>query len=938
MNSGSRGVKDPTTAPPDAPGLADYLVGLGGAYASSPGILLARVLSDLGPTGIVDPLAAHGLLDPATIFDAFTTVRAAGLRPFLDPLFAVVAYPRQFLTQLPQQGDVMLRRALGEPGLGHAAFVAAPEAYTRESAMSRGLRLESYRPGFYLHVVEGGVIPHRLAHRYARRIASPEGQVGHDTLLLRPRVLSERSGAIRLPARSWHGGRGVAEADGSAPNIDVAQAVQANRQYGAQLGWVSRFDDIVTLLGLNASPTEEAFAQAVAVWQSQHGLAVDGMLGPNTWSAMQPFLGSGPPAPPQPPQPSIDVNSAVQANRQYAIQLGWGLQVLQIDSLLGLTATSSEQDFAQAVAIWQGQQGLSVDGIIGPQTWAAMQPLLAGPSPVPPSPLPVPPLPTPPPVPIPPFPFPSTITQATLNDLTDFVRPVSMGLTSDPSKKLAQPSAPTFTLSLSDAQGWSATLTVDGNGVVASGVQFPAQMGKFTVFSNLIWSSLSLNDPGVTLGTDIQLPLNAGFLLALAQAGSSRTRIAAGKVSTFPLATEIQTYATLVFGYSVNSQTGTVTPLDLSAVEPGQLTTWLGNHGFSAPTNTSNTVVIATYDLSFTSPNDDFQPKGAAPMGAANVVRTYPLLSVWSSRGITAVNAELDIARPAASPMPGMARGGTISGALYTDMNSGIRSLWQDLDPVVQTAISALASTNTLAMPFPGPVVAPSAVVAAFNAIPSVRWDSLFAHYSLDAARSSITVVSPRFPRRADTTSRQVFDKSKSTYSTGPAVTKVERQGMFDNLHVAPAMDYKGAPAFMAPLCQHDCLHIHWRWGASFTDIPVKGWSGGLPYKKPGAPMIPENQTLKISVSGATMSYIPTAENAPAQAWQIFMHHGTGYVSGLTPVGALAPMLELGQLTSVLPDFATFYYHNRMWEFSGPSSGTDKTRLNEAGFAPLEAL
>ena len=49
--------------------------------------------------------------------------------------------------------------------------------------------------------------------------------------------------------------------------------------------------------------------------------------------------------------------------------------------------------------------------------------------------------------------------------------------------------------------------------------------------------------------------------------------------------------------------------------------------------------------------------------------------------------------------------------------------------------------------------------------------------------------------------------------------------------------------------------------------------------------MIPENQTLRVSATGTTVTYMPVAENVPAQAWQIFMHHGTGYVSRLTVLG-----------------------------------------------------
>ncbi len=101
--------------------------------------------------------------------------------------------------------------------------------------------------------------------------------------------------------------------------------------------------------------------------------------------------------------------------------------------------------------------------------------------------------------------------------------------------------------------------------------------------------------------------------------------------------------------------------------------------------------------------------------------------------------------------------------------------------------------------------------------------------------------------------------------------------------------------------------------------------------------MVPENQTLNVSTSGANLSYAPSAENAPARTWQIFMHHGTGYVSGLTRLGHSAPMIELASLTAV-PSFEAFYYHNRMWEMPGSSRAADKPRLNESGFGPLEAM
>jgi hypothetical protein len=161
----------------------------------------------------------------------------------------------------------------------------------------------------------------------------------------------------------------------------------------------------------------------------------------------------------------------------------------------------------------------------------------------------------------------------------------------------------------------------------------------------------------------------------------------------------------------------------------------------------------------------------------------------------------------------------------------------------------------------------------------STRWDSLFAYYDLDTNQTDITVVSPALGPRSDSTLRQTWDPASSAYLPS-TVDWVPRQGAFDNIHITPAMDYNGNVAYMAPICQHDCLHIHWRWGAAYSDKPLLGWAGGRPFQQRGAPLIPENQTLRISANGPILTYMPSVENVPAQAWQIFMHHGTGYVSG----------------------------------------------------------
>ena len=79
-----------------------------------------------------------------------------------------------------------------------------------------------------------------------------------------------------------------------------------------------------------------------------------------------------------------DWSNAVKLNYYYGSQLGWNAQYDQINELLlpfsGMKNVSlGPEAFAQAVAEWQKSKGFSekdCDGIIGPQTWGVMEPLL----------------------------------------------------------------------------------------------------------------------------------------------------------------------------------------------------------------------------------------------------------------------------------------------------------------------------------------------------------------------------------------------------------------------------------------------------------------------------------------------------------------------------------------------------------------------------------
>lgn len=89
---------------------------------------------------------------------------------------------------------------------------------------------------------------------------------------------------------------------------------------------------------------------------------------------------------------SIDIRRAVKENNAYAKMLKWDSQEAQIKSFLmstlRLASIATPEDFARAVATWQGRYGgdKAPDGSIGPITWPKIQSAMKAASPQPVSP------------------------------------------------------------------------------------------------------------------------------------------------------------------------------------------------------------------------------------------------------------------------------------------------------------------------------------------------------------------------------------------------------------------------------------------------------------------------------------------------------------------------------------------------------------------------
>jgi hypothetical protein len=157
-------------------------------------------------------------------------------------------------------------------------------------------------------------------------------------------------------------------------------------------------------------------------------------------------------------------------------------------------------------------------------------------------------------------------------------------------------------------------------------------------------------------------------------------------------------------------------------------------------------------------------------------------------------------------------------------------------------------------------------------------------------------------------------------------VRKLPGQGTFDNLHVAPRMkahQVLADPAMttppahknwqasigalekinMAPFCEHDCMHTHWRWGSVFAPTPnratLKGFAPdaaaprftgtGKPYQTVGNPMVPLNQSVDVAFGmNEQLVYSADIGNVAPGVWQPVYHHGSAYVLGLSTAGAAA--------------------------------------------------
>ena len=102
-------------------------------------------------------------------------------------------------------------------------------------------------------------------------------------------------------------------------------------------------------------------AAAVRAFQQQKGLAVDGIVGPITWSALIFTVQRG---------SQGDAVRGVQEEFQFRNESGDPAKGPQIDGIFGPDTDAAVRSFQQALHL--DIPSVTVDGIVGPVTWQAL--------------------------------------------------------------------------------------------------------------------------------------------------------------------------------------------------------------------------------------------------------------------------------------------------------------------------------------------------------------------------------------------------------------------------------------------------------------------------------------------------------------------------------------------------------------------------------------
>jgi subtilisin family serine protease len=126
-------------------------------------------------------------LSPDRLFRELLYRQGGPVSAWIGDAFTVVALPGESPVTQPEAGDVLVRVALGEPGLGHVAVLSDSGLRPRGSLDQTYVQAEHGGPGLYAIVNEHSTYPRARSDRVARRVLDHTGHMPPGQVLLRPK-------------------------------------------------------------------------------------------------------------------------------------------------------------------------------------------------------------------------------------------------------------------------------------------------------------------------------------------------------------------------------------------------------------------------------------------------------------------------------------------------------------------------------------------------------------------------------------------------------------------------------------------------------------------------------------------------------------------------------------------------------------------------------
>lgn len=472
--------------------------------------------------------------------------------------------------------------------------------------------------------------------------------------------------------------------------------------------------------------------------------------------------------------------------------------------------------------------------------------------------------------------------------LGQLIGPITLGFRGGPNS-LAHGNNTSYVFDDLDKGGWKVGTLDIANGVNLKNIVRETSNGPFTVLEDLDFK-VNIKDANIANGSTVHLPLTPNHMM-----GHALPQIVPVPESRnhphHRLATSVEKSIVLLYGYLLQAD-GTLQPIaetDATNVD------FVPNVFADALTNQSatTTVVLVHVEIALCEPKADFEP-----FGAADAARGYPRLSVWSQKEVDEINCDIGFKRPKKTTLHHAHGDKSIYMSVYTDRNlidddkeltpfTVLQPYWPKIFDNYRIDIQGAAAITCITN----------------NQTPRIR-DDIRKVRASDTDFTLNFFESPGFNGITDGFDFVSFFPYTDIEDEPDVFTSLRKfpfQGQFDNVHLAPAMNLNGEAVHMAPLCEHDCFHMHWRWSNGFKNIESKGWSSGWPEsggpnETPGRPLTQPKQTVDIlpAPTGESPGFIYRAQAKradfdvslrPSKRWRTFCHHGFGYITGLSVKG-----------------------------------------------------